>query len=111
MGRRPAARKRVAQETEETAFSEWEVSRGSVKQDGKTTDRRSLSMSRFLWLSLWLGLVTPSASIGQDEPVFEGQSLRSWVQSLKTGDDQARRHAAQVLGLMGPGVEAAIPDL
>jgi HEAT repeat protein len=68
-------------------------------------------MSRLLWLGLCLVLPAPSASLGQDEPVFEGQPLRDWVQSLKKGDDQARRHAAQVLGVMGPGAEAAIPDL
>jgi HEAT repeat protein len=68
-------------------------------------------MSRFLWFSLCLGLIPPSASHGLEEPVFEGQALRSWVQSLKTGDDQVRTHAAQVLGMMGPGAQAAIPDL
>jgi len=65
---------------------------------------------RQLSLLLLLACLPLCALHAEEEPIYEGETLSYWIQTLKDGDKRARRRAAGVLADLAPE-EAAIPAL
>jgi HEAT repeat protein len=63
------------------------------------------------WRSLWNWIRGEDSTAACNAVHFDKGDLTASVQALQKGDSPARRRAANMLGLMGPAAEQAVPAL
>ncbi len=59
----------------------------------------------------WFYLLLPAIVLGQQEPGWQGQTVRQWADRLADEDVRVRWHAAYALGQIGPEAARAVEPL
>lgn len=89
-------------------IEETNVLRGEVRTEAKELRGHELRLQ--------LGTTTARAAVkppatSADQRLFEGKTLRVWIQQLADPDPRSRLHAAEAIGAFGSEARAAIPAL